>query len=210
MKSIRLVAGALIAGLVVLALVRLAASAAGVPMSNFTRDAVAVANMKWYTGSVSLLTCMVWAVGAALSFFVAWAAPAARRRMLSLGALTALLAADDALLFHDQIGPAHGVPEKLFGPTYALLALLVLGQLLRAGRSAAVGAFVLAIGLLGLSEAFDVVFHDVSFTVEDGAKLLGALVWATVPVLTYADAVRATRTPTPERAEAPSGPALTR
>jgi hypothetical protein len=187
MKPYRLLAWAISIGLLVLVLVRLAASAVGQPISDFTRDTVAVAGLPWYTGSVSLLTCMVWAAAAALSLFVAWAAPETRRRTLSLGAFTVLLAIDDSMQIHDQIGPGHGIPEKLFAPIYAVAALLLLREMLRGSTRATITAFLVGAGLLAVSVMFDVVFHDVSFLVEDGAKFLGALVWVTVPVLAYAE-----------------------
>ena len=186
-KPYRLLAGALALGVLVLALVRLAAFAVGEPVSTFTRDADAVSEVPWYTGSVSLLTCMVWAAAAALSLFVAWVAPRTRRRTLFLGSFLLVLAVDDAMQVHDQIGPAHGIPEKLFAPFYGVLALLLLREMLRASTRATVVAFLLGAGLLGTSALFDVVFHDASFLVEDGSKLLGAVVWTTVPCLIYAE-----------------------
>jgi hypothetical protein len=188
MRPFRLVATVLSAGVLLLALVRLAASAAGEPVSNFTKDAVAVAEVPWYTGSVSLITCMVWAAAASLSLFVAWAAPVTRRRMLSLGAFTTLLAVDDAMLVHDQIGPGHGVPEKLFPVVYAIFALLLLREMLRGSTRAVIVTFLLGAAFLAVSTGFDVVFHDLSILVEDGSKLLGAMTWTTVPVLAYAAA----------------------
>jgi hypothetical protein len=187
MRPQRLVTVVLSVGLVVLALARLAAAAVGEPFSNFTRDVDAVAGLPWYTGSVSLLTCMVWAAAAALSLFVGLVAPETRRRTFSLGAFTMLLAADDSMLLHDQIGPAHGIPEKLFAPFYAVLALLLLWEMLRASTRTTIVAFLLGAALLGVSAVFDVLLHDVSFLVEDGSKLLGALVWATVPALIYGE-----------------------
>ena len=200
MRPFRLVATVLSAGVLLLALVRLAAFAVGEPVSNFTKDAVAVAEVPWYTGSVSLITCMVWAAAASLSLFVAWAAPATRRRMLSLGAFTTLLAVDDAMLIHDQIGPGHGVPEILFPVVYAICALLLLREMLRGSTRPVTVAFVLGVAFLAVSTAFDVVFHDLSILVEDGSKLLGALTWATVPVLTYAAAQTRAEQPAPDAA----------
>lgn len=191
MKPYRLVAGALALGVLLLALVRLAALAVGEPVSNFTRDAVAVAEVPWYTGSVSLLTCMVWAAAAALCLFVAAVAPGTRRRTLVMGGFILVLALDDAMLVHDQIGPAHGIPEKLFAPFYGILALLLLREMLRASSRATVVAFLLGAALLGVSALFDVAFHDLSFLVEDGSKFLGAVVWTTVPCLIYAEAAAA-------------------
>jgi hypothetical protein len=160
----------------------------GEPVSSFTRDTIALANVAWYTGSVSLITNMVWAAATALALFVGWAAPRARRQMLALGAFTLVLAVDDAMLIHDRIGPGHGVPEKVFPAVYGVLALLLLWEMLRASTRPVALTFLLGCALLGVSVAFDVVFHDLSFLVEDGSKLLGAMVWTTVPVLTYAAA----------------------
>jgi hypothetical protein len=188
MRPMRLVAGALAGGVLVLTFAGLLAGAVGEPVSNLTRDAVAVADLPWYTGSVSLFTGMVWAVASALSYFVAWAMPPVRRQMLALGVFAMWLAADDSMLIHDQIGPGHGVPEALFGPIYLVLALVVLRELLRSRSRVTTIVFALGTALLGMSEAFDVVFHNSSFILEDGAKLLGALVWATIPVITYAQA----------------------
>jgi hypothetical protein len=196
----RLVAGALGGGVLVLAFARLLAGAVGEPVSNLTRDAVAVANMPWYTGSVSLFTGMVWAVASALSYFVAWAVPSVRRQMLALGVFAMWLAADDSMLIHDQIGPGHGVPEALFGPVYLVLALVVLRELLRTRSRVTTVVFVLGTALLGMSEAFDVVFHNSTFIVEDGAKLLGAMVWATIPVITYAQATQRLSAPAEAKA----------
>src|SRR3954453_22501055 len=175
MKPYRLLAGALALGVLLLALVRLAAFAVGEPVSTFTRDADAVAEAPWYTGSVSLLTCMVWAAAAALSFFVAWVAPRTRRRTLFLGAFVLVLAVDDAMQVHDQIGPGHGIPEKLFAPFYGVLALLLLREMLRASARATTVTFLIGAALLGVSAVFDVLLTDISFLAEDGAKLLGAL-----------------------------------
>jgi len=184
-----------VAGVLLLTLVSVAASVVGEPISNFTRDAVAVAEIPWYRGSVSVITCMVWAVAAALSFFVAWALPATRRQMLSLGVFSLLLGVDDAMLVHDQIGPGHGVPEILFPVVYAVLAVLLLREMLRGRTRSTTAVFLLGAALLAVSAMFDVVFHDVSVLAEDGAKLLGALVWATVPVLTYREHATALRRP---------------
>ena len=64
-------------------------------------------------------------------------------------------------------------------------------------------AFLLGAALLGVSAVFDVLLHDVSFLVEDGSKLLGALVWATVPALIYGEWTAAReRSPAPASSRA--------
>ncbi len=185
MRPILLVVSALVSGVLLLALVAVAASVVGEPISNFTRDAVAVADVPWYTGSVSLITCMVWAATAAMSFFVAWAVPGARRPMLALGVFTLVLAVDDAMLVHDQIGPGQGVPEVLFPVGYASLALLVLWEVVRGGTRTTISVYLLGAALFALSLLLDQLLDDISIATEDSAKLLGVLVWATVPALFY-------------------------
>ncbi len=183
MRSWVLVLLALASGVLLLGLVAVAATLVGEPVSNFTRDAVAVADVPWYTGSVSLITCMVWSATACMSFLVAWAVPRARRPMLGLGILTAVLAVDDAMLVHDQIGPGHGVPEFLFGAVYAVIGLGMSWVIFRGGTRTTFTVFLLGGGFLGASLVLDEVLQDISIAAEDSTKLLGVLVWATLPVL---------------------------
>jgi hypothetical protein len=49
-------------------------------------------DVPWYTGSVSLITCMVWAAAVSVSLFIAWTLPAARRQLLRFGSFTLVLA----------------------------------------------------------------------------------------------------------------------
>ena len=96
-----------------------------------------------------------------------------------------MLAVDDALLVHDQIGPAHGVPEVLFGVVYALLGLVISWLVVRHGSRTTTVTYLLGAALLGASLVLDEVFNDISIAAEDSTKLLGVLVWVTLPVLFY-------------------------
>jgi hypothetical protein len=151
-------------------------------VGTFTRDVQVTAGMPWYTGALSLFTTMVWAGVTALAAFAAWLEKDERRRLGGLAVLAALLMADDALQVHDEVGPQNGVPQIAFMVVYALAAAALSLAFLRRPRAAATAAFVLGAVFLGASVVVDQLLRH-AFLLEDGAKLLGALVWLTVPVL---------------------------
>ena len=121
------------------------------------------------------------------------ASVAARIRVLNV-----LLALDDALLFHDEVGPALGLPEEGFDVLYAVIGVLLLVRAFppavnmrseaRLSRfrmqnlSPGGRAFILGLFLLGVSVVADQIVHGQPVW-EDAPKLLGALVWMTVPLL---------------------------
>lgn len=93
-----------------------------------------------------------------------------------------MLGADDALLLHDAVGPNNGVPQEVFLAVYAVVAILLTTSMLRDPHRGVAVAFVLGAALLAVSAGFDQMFSG-AHLVEDGAKLLGALVWLTLPML---------------------------
>src|SRR5688500_48943 len=90
------IVGALVAGLLILTATVLAAVRFHEPVAAFTRDGSALGNLPWYSGSISLLNGMVWAVVAGLSLLVAWLEPRDRARLSALALFTGVLAADDS------------------------------------------------------------------------------------------------------------------
>ena len=130
---------------------------------------------------------MLWASVASLAFLVAALWPPRRGWLLSFGALVCLLAADDALNLHEA-GPAHGVPELDFSLVYAILgtslALVLIGRARRTNWQIepSTVAFFLGGFLLAVSIVIDQAFFA-QYMAEDGPKLLGTLVWLTVPLL---------------------------
>lgn len=185
----RVILAAVGAGLLVIAAVAAASVVLDVPPETFTRDPAALApGLPFYGGSVSLLSAVVWGAVAALSGFVAWAGSHRLRRPLALlGALAALLLADDALMLHESVGPRLGIPDELWYLLYAAVAGLLAWHLRRDGRTGHGVAFLAGGALLAFSVGVDSlnVETSVAFLVEDGAKLLGALLWATVPILAW-------------------------
>ena len=172
---------ALVMGTTILALAQIASSVSDEPISTFTRDFQVTAHLPWYTGWISVLNGMVWAAVAALSLFVASLIPSERRRLVLFGGFVLVLAADDALVVHDVLGPDHGIPQAAFIAAYGVVALLLAWWMLQ-GASEVALAFFLGAALLGVSAAMDQLLSGVR-VFEEGAKLLGALVWVTVPLI---------------------------
>jgi hypothetical protein len=177
-----LVTAALVLGAVVLGATAQIAALTHESLSVFTRDITVGAGVPPYVGAISLLNGMVWAAAGALALFVACLEPVRRRWLVLFGGLMLTFAADDSLRLHESVGPAVGVPEPAFFAVYAGAALYLLAGTRARPFDEGTVAFVLGGFLLALSLVIDEVFHDLYFA-EDAAKLLGALVWLTVPPL---------------------------
>ncbi|WP_222265917.1 hypothetical protein [Modestobacter marinus] len=177
------IAGALTIGVLLLATMVLAAVRFHEPVAVFTQDGSALGNLPWYSGSVSLLNGMVWAVVAGLSLLVAWLEPEDRLRLSGLALFTGVLAADDALQLHEVAGPDNGIPQPWFLALYAASGLVLLALFVLGGRPGPLIAFLLGLGLLGISVAFDEVVSRQILIIEDGSKLMGAVMWLAVPVI---------------------------
>ncbi len=177
------ITGALTSGLLILAALVLVADRFGVPVAVFTWDSSALGNLPWYSGSISLLNGMVWAVTAGVSLLVAWLSPRDRTRLSALALFTVVLATDDALQLHVFAGPDNGIPQSWFLALYAGAGALLLVLFLCGGQPGPTAAFQLGFALLGVSAAFDEVADSEVSIVEDGSKLLGAIMWLAVPVI---------------------------
>ena len=153
------------------------------------RDVTASAQVSPLTGALSSLGAFLWFAVAALCAFTAGLQRLAgddevRRFLAASGALSAYLWFDDFFLLHETLGPLAGIPEKAM---LALLALAFLAYLLRFRRQVmAAGNRLLpaSLGLLGLSEAADLLLaralgdtHPWQIFVEDGLKWLGICAW---------------------------------
>jgi len=177
------VLGALTVGIIVLGMTQAVAYLTDEPMYMFTRDPTAIAGVPRYAGTISLLNNMAWAATAVLALFVAWLVRTERLRLGVFGALVLVLCADDSWLLHEFMGPEHGVPELACAGIYAVSALLLTGLMLRSPDRAVAFAFVLGGGLLATSLLVDQVLPGQMHLLEDGAKLLGTLVWLILPMI---------------------------
>lgn len=107
--------------------------AAGADVERLTRDPTTTAGVAASTGMFSTLGLLGWAAAAgacAVTAAVLREGPPRRFRFFAAtAALIAVLAVDDALLIHDEVGPVKfGIPEELI---YILLAGLVVSWAVR-------------------------------------------------------------------------------
>lgn len=195
---------ALMIGGALLGAVALTASTTGSRLGVYTRDVASLAadagvTLPMFAGAVSLLNTMLWACIASSALIAARLNPAKRTWLISFAAFVLVLAADDAVLIHESAGisevaffTAYGagaviltvavlIPRPVAAPGSTSTRALRFGDLvLRAGPMAA--AFLFGGILLAGSLVFDHLIPG-PVLLEDGFKLLGALVWLTVPVL---------------------------
>ena len=198
-----LVPAALLFGLLLVAGTSLLAALNHEPFGYYSRDLKALsadagAVLPLLAGGLALLNVMVWASAASMAVLAAVLWPPRRRWLLGFAFLSILLALDDALLLHDEVGPALGLPEEGFDLLYAAVGVLLLWDAFRPAvgarpedrlsrfrlqnLSSGGRAFILGLLLLGVSVVVDQAMHGQPLW-EDGPKLLGALVWLTVPLL---------------------------
>jgi len=203
LRASRLVPAALLAGLLIVVATSSLAAANHLPFGTYSRDVKALcdeagAQLPDLAGAMGLVNMMVWVAAGSTAVLAAALWPPRRRWLLAFAALVLLLALDDAMLLHEEIGPELGLPEKGFYLLYVMVCLLLLVGALRpaADRSAADRRWSLALGalapssvafllgaiLLGVSVIVDQATHG-RHLAEDAPKLLGSLVWLTVPVL---------------------------
>lgn len=118
---------AAVAGL--LGLVLLVADRVGIPARELTPDPNSVAEQAAYVGIISTLGIMAW--GAIVGFCLLAGAvlytaggPSSRCRfMLATAAFALIVGVDDAAMFHEEVGPYLGIPQRA---VIALLGLLAL------------------------------------------------------------------------------------
>ena len=173
------------------------------PFGSYSRDLKALsadagAVLPLLAGGLALVNIMVWASAASMAVMAAVLWPPRRRWLLGFALLNILLALDDALLLHDEVGPELGLPEEGFDLLYAAIGVLLLLGAFRVAvnarpedrlsrfrvqnLSSGGRAFILGLLLLGVSVVVDQTMHGPPLW-EDAPKLLGALVWLTVPLL---------------------------
>lgn len=169
-----------------------------VPVADLLRDPLSVAELSndccgLYYGAVSNLGVLIWAGGAAVCLFAGlvlhglsrWSTETAF--MLYAGFLTGLLAVDDLFLLHDFVLPHFGVPQLGIYAAYGALAAIYLVCFRREILARDAAVFLAAGALLATSVGIDQVIHSeapIRIFVEDGAKLLGIILWTAFHVRT--------------------------
>lgn len=154
-----------------------------------TRDPTVVAGVAWWTGALSVLTNLCWAVAGTVNLMAARVSPPPlQRSLLCLGALCIALGVDDSLRIHETVMPGLGVRENVVLASYGVVGLM-LARYFWSQRATGVGAaFFTGAAMLGISVSIDLVSKTL-FLPEDGAKLLGVLAWGFCGVWAHSDSL---------------------
>lgn len=175
-------------GVIVLALLAVygVSVAAGVPLSALTRDPAAVGETAPYIGMLSILSVMWWAGAVAICLLGFGLTRGLniqgyQRFFLISAAITALLALDDAFMFHEKLFPDHlNLSENV---VYVIYIGIIISYMFAFGRiilSTDYVLFIIAGMCLAASLVFDklVSFGDIETFIEDGLKFAGIVFWS--------------------------------
>ncbi len=167
----------------------------GVSLYALMSDPTAVAGVPFYTGSLSQLGILLWCATATtiwLTCFVLGGGADERREtrrfLLLSGTFVTVLMLDDLYLVHEEVMKRYlHVPEALPLAGYALLGVVFLWSSRSEILRGEYGLFLLALGLLGVSDLCDFVpdalyegvrgMQKLETLIEEGSKLLGIATW---------------------------------
>ena len=207
MKPTRIVVIAVISGVVLVAAVATYAGVTGIPFGVITRDLRAIVEdegtkLPIVAGWVSMLSVMAWTASGASAALSALLVPLRRRWLLVFSALLFVVAFDDALMLHDLVGPAVGISQSAFYLVYLVTGGWLFYYSVRHFSDGTTLALAASGAMLGLSAGVDRLFVGL-YLLEDGAKLVGALVILTIAPLSLLSAYPTviSRTPRIDQAE---------
>ncbi len=155
-------------------------------LSSLVLDPAFLSGHPWYTGAISNLGILVWAMGVAFALAGAWVAKRIGRtsaaHFLAVGAFaTLVLLFDDVFRFHTGplnrlLGSKTAAQGVVIFPVGVWLALFY-KDVLRTRWF----LLLVALGSLGASVSLDIVLSptgDTALLLEDGLKFLGILTWS--------------------------------
>ena len=192
MKPTRIVVIAVISGVVLVAAVATYAGVTGIPIGVITRDLRRTVEdegtkLPIVAGWVSMLSVMAWTASGASAALSALLVPLRRRWLLVFSALLFVVAFDDALMLHDLVGPAVGISQSAFYLVYLVTGGWLFYYSVRHFSDGTTLALAASGAMLGLSAGVDRLFVGL-YLLEDGAKLVGALVILTIAPLSLLSA----------------------
>ena len=153
----------------------------------------------WYIGVVSQLGVLAWTIAMMCAAASAWVAAEAGRRgasrfMRAAAYASGVLMLDDLFELHAVLSGSLGVPKVALEGLVVLPTVLWVMEFRRDIGRTRWQVLVAAIGANAMSVAVDTLAHPSSFDrallLEDGAKFLGTLAWATYFVVTARDISR--------------------
>ena len=163
-----------------------------IPIADFTRDPVQIFDAPAYTGILSNVGAIIWAVTAGICLFSATVSRAVTRAddharyLLAAGLFTTLLLLDDVFILHEM--DYGGVPEESVFVLYASVVLWLVIRFRSVLLQTRVIFLVLAFLCFGMPLLLDLTPLETTTSVlpyrsvylfEDGAKFAGIVSWAT-------------------------------
>ncbi len=157
-----------------------------VPISDLTRDTLAIVDGRFYYGLLSNIGLLFWCATASVCLFSAYMlrqmnAKRSSAFLVSFGAFTSFLLLDDMFLLHEQVFPEYlHVKEKIVEAIYPLVMVYLLITFRYTIFKTSFMLLVSALGFLAISLAIDVIFKEMSgleLILEDGFKFLGIVGW---------------------------------
>ena len=159
-------------------------------LGELTKDPLRDLGVPYYTGAVSMIGVSMW-LGAIFIMLLGWSLfrRSVHRReqawfLAGFAVLTALLAFDDLFLLHEAVLPELGVPEELTMGFYAAFAAVLFLRFFRLILRHEPLILLASLGMLALSIFIDLLAVHIPFVtrlrlyaVEDGAKVIGILLW---------------------------------
>ena len=158
-------------------------------------DSSAVAGLPWYSGLISNLGILAWAIGTISAAGASFIARLGRRDgaakfLLHASALSALLTLDDVFRLHSSVFPQHlSIPKTAVLVIYLVMTALWAGLHCREVARTR-WAILVASGIaMATSVGVDQLAGNETWSLvaEDGAKFFGVLGWATYFWLTAQD-----------------------
>jgi hypothetical protein len=197
-------------GVLVLALLQLAALHTRVPMGVFTRDPLQLLGAPFYTGIVSNLGVLIGFGGAAVCLFAGAVLPQRSERsrmkqfLLWTGILTAVLVVDDLFMLHDIVIPDHlHIREQFVYAAYVVVAAAYAFSFWRVLWASGAALILIAVACAGLSVLMDqghaiyvLLGTDViptNYLIEDGTKFVSIASWAAYGILRSYEALERVR-----------------
>ncbi len=170
----------------VVAAVWLITDVQGISFRTVAADPVIVGDGPVHAGVFSNMGVLVWWSGATAAVLLGalllrQGDARAGRAMLVLGAITAVLAADDLFLLHEQFGPnVLGIAQDTILAGYALGIVVVLVALRQFLLASAWPILALSLFAFAVSVVSDLLADEETSTqsvIEDGAKFVGIAAW---------------------------------
>ncbi len=153
---------------------------------NLTRDPATILGFPLYYGLLSNLGVLCWSSAATICLFSSKVVQhdELSRFLLFTGVIGSLLLFDDFFLFHERLFPEYlHIPEKL---VYMGYVLLIGSYVVRCRKMLIETEFlilILAGGMFAVSVLVDLdpftFWENTSYIIEDGAKLVGIVLWMT-------------------------------